>query len=178
MAGMSPAQLRALARDAMLESGARGFMRFTEVEGALLATDAAARCADGGQALCRALAAAGFVCGRRGALLLLAPGDALLGRLCERAGGASVDWESPLHTAQAFALRLMRCGDMPLTDAGRGFVLDTARLLWQPEARVLAGLGALRAHAARLLRENDKSGFAPAGRLLANWADAQAASKR
>jgi len=38
---------------------------------------------------------------------------------------------------------------------------------------VLAQMADIRAEAAVLLREGDRSGFAPAGRLLANWTDEQ-----
>ena len=52
-------------------------------------------------------------------------------------------------------------------------IIETARLLWRPRTQVLAGLPALRARRAALLRERNPSGFAPAGALLANWCDEQ-----
>ena len=169
---MSAAALRDLAREAMLACGARGFMRFAREGGALLVTDAASRCADGGAALCRALEEAGFICLRQEGLTLLTPGDALLAQLCSREDGAiKIDWTCRLHPAEAFASRLMREADTPMTDAGRAFVLDMARLCWQLEDKVLEGLTPLRAQAARLMREKDRTGFACAGRLLGNWCD-------
>ena len=44
-----------------------------------------------------------------------------------------------------------------------------ARLLWQPQDKVLSGLTELRALAATRLREHDRNGFYQTGRLLANW---------
>lgn len=174
MAILSVTALRDLAREAMLHSGARGFMRFAREGDALLVTDAASRCADGGAALCDALWQAGFACCMQGGLLHIIPGDALLARLCARnAGDTRVAWDSPLHPAQAFANRLLREADAPLTQQGRRFILETARLCWQAQDQALAGLMPLRAQAARLLREKDRSGFAPAGRLLANWCEEQ-----
>ena len=174
MESLSVTGLRDLAREAVFSSGARGFVRFAREGGALLVTDAAARCADGGAAMTAALLAAGFSCEREGMLTLLTPGDALLARLCRRmAGEPETDWASPLHPAQSLAVRLMRESELLLTDAGRGFILAAARLCWQPQDKALDGLVQLRAHAALLMRKKDRSGFAPAGRLLANWTDEQ-----
>lgn len=174
MENLSVTALRDLAREAMLASGARGFMRFAAQGPALIATDAAARCEDGGAALCRALEAAGFVCRMQGALVHITPGDALLMRLCEGDGCiCPIDWSSPLHPAQALAARLMREAELPLTQTGRALVLETARLCWQPQQKVLEGLLPLRAQIARMMREKERSGFALAGRLLANWTNEQ-----
>lgn len=163
--------LRNLAREAMEGSGARGFMRFAQEGEALLVCDAAARCADGGQALCRALEAAGFTCRAQGALLMIAPADALLERLCAHEGAVIVDWDGELRPAQTLAARLLRAPREALTPQGRAYALQTARLLWRPQAQVLAGIDGLRAQAAALLRAGDRSGFALAGGLLANWCE-------
>lgn len=169
MESLSVTGLRDLARGAMLESGARGFMRFAPEGGALLVTDAAGRCADGGAAMCAALEAAGFICESRGALTLLTPGDALLARLCAGEQLAQADWDSPLHPAMALALRLMREDAQPLSPAGRALVMDAARLCWQPREKALAGLAALRAQIALRLRAEDRNGLYQTGRLLGSW---------
>lgn len=167
---MSVIALRDLARATMLACGARGFMRFAAEGDALLVTDAAARCADGGSALCCALEDAGFACTQQGKLTLITPGDALLARLCAWEEPApQVNWADALHPAQALAARFLREEKGPLTPAGRRFVMETARLCWQPKEKVLAGLNALRAQAAQLLREKDRSSLAWAGGLLACW---------
>ena len=171
---MNVTDLRNLARGALASCGARGFVRFAPEGGALLVTDAALRCEDGGEALVRALAAAGFACRREGALLALTPDDALLAPLCAREGRTvPIDWDGPLHPVQTLAARLLRADALPLTDGGRALVIEAARLLWRPPEQVLAGLPGLRARAAALLRCHDTSGFAPAGAMLANWCDEQ-----
>lgn len=169
MAHLTVIGLRDLARETMFACGARGFMRFAREGDALLVTDAAARCLDGGEAMREALTLAGFRCWMEGALTLIAPGDALLARLCESAGELAINWDSPLHPVQAFAARLMREQHTPLDNSGRQLVLLTARLLWQPQDKVLSGLAELRALAATRLREHDRNGFYQVGRLLANW---------
>ena len=171
MAGMSVPALRERARAAMLSCGARGFMRFAQEGEGLLVTDAASRCGDGGAALAAALEQAGFVCRGDGRLTRITPGDALLERLCAAGGEPAIDWESPLHPAQALAARLMREAHAPLSDAGRALVLSTARLMWQPESRVLAGLADIRALTAVRLREGNRNGFYQTGALLANWCE-------
>ena len=172
---MNVTELRDLARRTLADCGARGFVRFVPEGRALLATDAAQRCADGGAALVAALERAGFSCTAQGGLVLLTPGDALLMRLCAREGGeASVDWSSPLHPVQALAARLLRAPAAPLSDGGRALVIEAARLLWHPAPQVLSGMASLRARAAALLWQGDTSGFAPAGALLANWYGEQA----
>ena len=169
MAHLTVTGLRDLARETMIACGARGFMRFAREGDALLVTDAAARCQDGGEAMREALTLAGFRCRAEGALTLIASGDALLARLCESTGELAMDWESPLHPVQAFAARLMREEETALTDSGCSLVLMAARLLWQPQDKVLSGLTELRALAATRLREHDRNGFYQTGRLLANW---------
>lgn len=153
----------------MIQSGARGFMRFSEEGGGLLVCDAAARSADHGEALCAALQKAGFLCRLDGALLYLEPDDALLERLCALRVAPQIDWASELHPVQAFAARLLKEERTEMTPTGRAFVLDTARLLWKPKRQVLRGMDVLRAQAAVLLREGDRTGFARAGALLYNW---------
>lgn len=170
---MSVTDLRDLAREAMMSSGARGFMRFALEGDALLVTDAAARCADGGMAMRDALMAAGFTCQSDGRLTQIIPTDEMLERLCAGEGDIRIDWDSPLHPAQALAARLMREGYAPLDESGRRLVLDVARLLWQPRDKVLAGLADIRAEAAVRLREQDRNGFYQAGRLLCNWCQEQ-----
>ena len=168
---MSVPALREQARAAMLSCGARGFMRFAQEGEGLLVTDAASRCGDGGAALVAALEQAGFVCRGDGRLMRITPGDALLERLCAAGGEPAIDWDSPLHPAQALAARLMREAHAPLNSAGRALVLSTARLLWQPEDRVLAGLADIRALTAVRLRGQNRNGFYQTGALLANWCE-------
>lgn len=173
MAGMSVTGLRDLAREAMLSSGARGFMRFALEGDALLVTDAAARCEDGGAGLRDALVAVGFTCQSDGRLTLITPTDALLEQLCAGNGDMRIGWDRPLHPAQALAARLLREGYTPLDESGRRLVLETARLLWQPQDRVITGLADIRAEVAVRLRERNRNGFYQAGRLLCNWCQEQ-----
>ena len=172
MESLNVTYIRNLARGAMEGSGARGFMRFAQEGEALLICDAAARCADGGQALCQALEAAGFTCRAQGALLMIAPVDALLERMAADVNCNPVDdWGGELRPAQTLASRLLRAPREALTPQGRAYAMQTARLLWRPQAQVLAGIDGLRAQAAALLRAGDRSGFALAGGLLANWCE-------
>ena len=164
--------LRALAREAVLGAGGRGFVRFLPPGGALLATDALTRAADAAQEkrLTDALAAAGLICAPQGALLTMTPTDALLLRAAgAREPAVRIDWDSPLAPAQALAVRWLRRPGLPLTDAGRALAAETLRLLWQPRPRVLAGLGGLRALAAQNLRAGDMSGAHEAGCYLGAW---------
>ena len=164
--------LRARAREALLLAGGRGFVRFLPPGGALLATDALSRCAEQADAarLTDALSAAGFACAPQGALLGITPSDALLIRAAQVAPRAlSIDWDGLLCPAQALAARWLRHESLPMTQRGRTLVLETLRLLWQPQARVLAGLGSLRALAAENLRAGDASGQLEAGCFLAAW---------
>lgn len=166
MAAVRAEDLRTLARETMLACGARGFMRFDERGDALLVTDAAARCADGGEALVRALTEAGFSCRRDGALIALTPGGALLERLCEGDGGPGVIWDDASYPALSLAQRLLREARCPLTPDGEALVLLAARLCRRAEEG--DALMPLRAELARRLRRGDRNGFYQTGRLLAN----------
>ena len=165
--------LRDQARRAMLESGGRGFMRFAPSGAALLATDAIRRCAgeQEKQALIQALSACGFACREEDGLLLLAPGDAWIRALQAQATDIAVDWESPLHPAQALAARWAAQPSLELTEAGRQLVIDTLRLTGLPGGRVTEGLDALRARAAVMLRGGDRSGMRAAGIGLWDWCE-------
>ena len=169
---MTAQELRALARDALKETGAGGFVRFApEGDEALLLTDATARLeGERREALLRALKARGFVCALRGELLCLTPNDALLSRLGE---GEAVlprcEEESPLAPACALADRWLRAPREALTPAGRRLALEAARLLWQPRRQVLFGLRGLRARAAALQRAGDRSALRLCGAMLARW---------
>lgn len=154
--------LRARAREAVLEAGGRGFVRFTE--DALLATDAIRRC--DADALTAALAARGFACREQGGLLLMTPQDALLRETCAGQAPMQIDWRSPLCAAQALARRLQACPALQLTAAGRGLLLSALRLTGMPGTDVCA---ALRAMAAVMLRAGDRSGMRESGAVLAQW---------
>lgn len=166
MACVTAVRLRDRAREAMLSAGGRGFVRFLPAGGALLATDAIRRCADDAARarMTEALTAAGFVCEARGGLLEMTPADAALCALC--GGAATVDWKAPLHPAQALAARFLRHERRMLTPAGRQLVLEALRLTWRAEDELLAGLSALRARAAVMLRQGDISGLYEAGAVL------------
>ena len=169
MAGVSAAALRDRARDAMLDCGGRGFMRFAPPGGALLLMDAPRRCTDDAQArrLTDALERAGFACSTEGGMLLLTPRDELL--RCKADVLPLQDWNLPLYEPRMLAVRWMKSGPQALTASGRQLVLETLRLLWQPKDKVLFGLDALRAQAAALLREGDTSGLYEAGCILYDW---------
>lgn len=172
--------LRALAREAVLGAGGRGFVRYMPPGDALLATDALTRASDAAQAsrLTDALTAAGFVCAPRGMLLGLMPSDALLLRAAgEAAPPVSIDWDGLLAPAQALAARWLKKPRLPLTDAGRVLAMETLRLLWQPRERVLEGLCGLRALAAENLRRGDASGAHEAGCYLSAWLSQAAQDK-
>ena len=192
---MTARALRALARDALTQAGARGFVRFApEGSTALLITDAPRFCADGARldGLRDALSSRGFSCCEDGGLLLVTPEDALLSRLGQDAPmPRDWDWESPLTPVYALADRWLRVGGVaknarelrgeapdiaavpPLTEAGRQLALETARLLWKPRAQVLARLGMLRARAAIMQRKRDVSGLRLCGGMLMEWIDEQ-----
>lgn len=172
MARVTALRLRARAREAMLSAGGRGFVRFLPAGGALLATDAIRRCADEAAcaALTDALTQAGFVCEERGGLLALTPADSVLSAL-SGGEGTAVDWESPLHPAQALANRFQAEDGQPLTDAGRQLIVETLRLTWQTPEMLLAGLPALRAQAAVMLRGGDRSGLHEAGAVLCEYCE-------
>lgn len=165
-------RLRDAARTAMLGGGGRGFVRFCAEGDALLLCDALRRCADDAAArrLIAAMETAGFACAVRDGLLYLMPGDALLLALCaEQPETMDIDWMKDDYAAQALSARLLRETPMPLDEGGRKLLIETMRLLWQPDARVTAGLPALRARVAIRLREGKRSGLHETGRLLAGW---------
>ena len=170
MARLTALALRDRARAAVLAAGGRGFVRFLPAGGALLATDAIRRCADAAaqQRLAGALEEAGFACRACCGLLELTPRDGVLDALCGDAAGA-IDWGDPLHPAQALARRWLAEQRTAWTDAGRQLTMDALRLVWRPRAQVLAGLAALRAQAAVMLRSGDRSGFRAAGAVLNDW---------
>lgn len=179
MAYLTAHRLRDRAREAMLGAGGRGFMRFAPQGDALLATDAARRCL-GGAALARleeAFLRAGFSAVEQDGLLLLTPQDALLEQGAEEADRAETDWANPEHPAQALAARWLACGKEALTPDGRRLIVDTLRLTGTPGLDVLDGLGALRAHAAVMLRKGDRSGMHIAGAILTNWCEREGLAK-
>lgn len=172
MARVTAVRLRERARLAMLGAGGRGFVRFLPAGGALLATDAIRRCGDDAARarLTDAMVAAGFVCAARGGLLELTPVDDVLSAL----GGEetiAVDWESPLHPAQALARRFLANEQRPLTRAGRQLILETLRLTWLEPGKALSGLSALRAQAAVMQRRGDRSGLHEAGAVLKEYCE-------
>ena len=167
MAAVNPAAaLRTRARDAILAAGGRGFVRFAP-EGPLLLSDAAKRCdAQTAVGLLDALCRNGFKARLSDGMVYAEPTDALIEQMVAGAQMPEIDWENPLHPVQALAARWMSAPEMPCTDRGRSLVRETLRLVWQPQDRVLAGLGALRAQAAAMLRERDTGGMRLAGAIL------------
>ena len=168
MADLIAVSLRDLARRTLLEAGGRGFMRFSEAGGALLVTDATRRCSDSAQLL-RALEGCGFACEEQDGLVYLSPQDALLRAYICLQDEPEIAWEAMIHPAQALAVRWLSAPEAALTQAGRQLVLDTLRLTGAPGRDVLAGLDALRAQAAVMLRSGDRSGMRQAGMVLAQW---------
>lgn len=170
MAHLTAIALRDRARTALLSAGGRGFVRFLD-QGALLVSDALRRCEDDAakRQLTDALAHAGFVSCEQDGLLLITPADALIAQIaCDACG---IDWESPLHSAQALAMRWLSQERRTLSDGGRQLIVDCLRLTWQD--RVPDGLRQLRAQAAVMMRSGDMSGFYEAGAVLANWCNEQ-----
>jgi len=169
MAGVTA--LRDAARMALLEAGGRGFVRFLAEGDTLLVSDAPRRCGDQGcKELALALEKAGFSCRIEDGLAYLTPGRARLCALCDAQPEAViVDWEHPLYQVQALCARLLREAREELDDDGCLLVMETARLLWQPEKNVLSGITALRARIAVRLRKGKRSGLYEAGRLLCGW---------
>ena len=169
--------LRAMAREALLHAGGRGFMRFAPSGGALLITDAPRHCGEEAdrRRLCGALRTAGFLCREEGGLWMLSPDDALLGRLgaAWQEGPPLVDWDGLLEPAQELAARFLKEEPLPMSRSGRQLALEMLRLLWQDERRVLTGLDGIRARAAEMLREGDRSGMREAGACLAGWCKAR-----
>ena len=172
MAGLMAVRLRDLARQTLLEAGGRGFVRFAEAGCALLVTDAVRRCSDV-NALEQALKCAGFSCFEQDGLLHLAPQDVLLRTFICPQEPPIVRWEESVHPAQTLASRWLSAPEETLTTEGRQLIVDTMRLTGAPGKDVLAGLEALRAHAAVMLRRGDRSGMHEAGAILAQWCQYQ-----
>lgn len=170
MASLIAVRLRDLARRALMEAGGRGFMRFAEGEDALFVTDAVRRCSDV-PALVRAMEVGGFACLLREGLLFLTPADALLRAFIGPQEPPEIDWEEPNHLAQALAARWLCAPEAAFTDAGRRLVLEALRLTGTPGRDVTGGLEPLRAHAAVMLRAQDRSGMREAGAILREWCD-------
>ena len=170
MARVTAIVLRDRARSVLLAAGGRGFVRFPE-QGALLVSDAIRRCegeADR-QKLINALFLAGFESWLQDGLLMITPSDALLETItCD---ACPIDWDGPLHGAQALAARWLAKQRRTLTSAGRQLIVDCLRLTWRD--RVVDGLRALCAQAAVMQRSGDTSGFYEAGAVLANWCNEQ-----
>ncbi len=174
------ALLRARAREVLLSSGARGFVRFLPQGGALLATDAIRR--SEASVLQEALCAAGFDTHVCGGLLEMSPKDALIRTLAQeyaaRAECVQIEWEHSAHKAQALGARWLRAPQMEYTPAGRQLILETLRLLWRGMGRESSGLDALRARAAVMQRAGDRSGMHEAGIFLLNTEGANGATAR
>ena len=90
--------------------------------------------------------AAGFDAQERDGLLLLTPTEERLRRL-NLPQSIDVDWASAAAPLAAFAVRLMRREDRPLTENGLRLAVETLRLLWQDDEHVRRGLPMLRARA-------------------------------
>ncbi len=158
--------IRVSAREAVFAAGGRGFVRFLPAgEDALLVSDAPRRC-EKPSALSEACEAAGFAAQERDGLLLLTPTEERLRRL-NLPQMIDVDWAGEDAPLAAFAARLMRREDRPLTENGLRLAVETLRLLWQDDAHVRRELPTLRARVAACLRIHDDSGFFLAGALLA-----------
>lgn len=171
MARVTAVLLRNRARETMMACGGRGFVRFPD-RGALLVCDALRRCESEGEkkSLLDAMEQAGFVCHEQDGLLYLTPADEMfVGIGCTQA--VSVDWESPLCSAQALASRWLSKERRALTQAGRQLIVDALRLTWQD--KVTEGLVSLRAQAAVMQRCGDSSGLHEAGAVLAEWLNMQ-----
>ena len=170
MARLTAIALRDMARTALLSAGGRGFVRFLD-QGALLVSDVLRRCEDDAakKRLTDALTQAGFESCEQDGLLLITPADVLLAQIA--ADACDVDWESPLHGAQALAKRWLARERKALTPAGRQLMLDCLRMTWQD--RVVDYLRQLSAQAAVMQRSGDTSGFYEVGAVLANWCNEQ-----
>ena len=113
----------------------------------------------------------GFACAAQDGLLYLTPQDTLLEAFIGRQEPPVIDWEESVHPAQALACRWLSAPETAFTAAGRRLVMDTLRLTGAPGRPVMAGLDALRAHAAVMLRSGDRSGMHAAGAILAKWCE-------
>lgn len=156
--------LRAHARNVIFAAGGRGFVRFLPPGGELLVTDAVRR--GDADTMGAALMRAGFSCVERGGLLEFSPSNAWIVDNLPEPGKRQIEWESSLYPAQALTDRFLRMACAPLTQAGRQLVLETLRLLWQPEDKLIAGLDGLKSRAAVMLRSHDTSGMFEAGAFL------------
>ena len=174
MAALSAACLRDEARGILLGCGLRGFVRIAAPGEALLVTDALRRAGEGNRvsALC-ALQKAGFEGRNEWGLLWLSPDAARLREIARRAEEPARALRMPggdgaLAEAVSFALRLMRSAASEGEWSRRGSSLllealrlpDPGRTGW-PEAE------RLRAPAAVMLREQDRSCLHEAGCVLA-----------
>ncbi len=162
---MNARNMRQMARDALIASGGRGFVRFLPAGGALFVSDAPRH----GAVKTDALEEAGFLCREEDGLLYITPDDALLSLCGEGAQRTPVQWETASVQMQALADRFLREKPLPLTDEGRQIILETLRLLWQDERHAASGMYSLRARAAVLLRKGDRSGLFESGALLQDW---------
>ena len=171
MAAVIAVRLRGMARELVTACGGRGFVRFCPAGDALLATDAYGRCADEEvkTAMRDVLSGAGFCCQEQGNLLMITPGDVLLESLLKTDPLCPVDWDSPLHPVQSLADRWAKAPVAPLTEMGRRLVMHTLRAAWQGDKQLLSELSALRAHAAVMLREGDRSGMRMAAAVLQDF---------
>lgn len=167
---MTAHEMRLLARETVFSCGGRGFVRFADSGDALLVCDAVRRCSEAEAAkIALALEKRGFTVFVRDGLLLISPGDAMIAGIDVQPHG--ICWESPDYAAQALAERFLKTPKMPLTPAGRALTIESLRLTGRPGEDVLAGLGALRARAAVMLRSGDRSGMHEAGAILRTWCD-------
>ena len=161
--------MRVLARETVFSCGGRGFVRFADSGEALLVCDAVRRCSeDEAEALVSALEAKGFAVSLENGLMMISPGDEMLGKIVVP-DAVDIRWDGPCFRAQALAARLLRAPQLPLTDDGRALAIEALRLTGRPGKDVLSGLGVLRAQAAVMLRKGDRSGMRIAGGILAAW---------
>lgn len=169
---MTAREMRALARETVLGSGGRGFMRFADSAGALLVCDASRRCESEAalEGMTAALEETGFAVLLEGGLMLISPGDEMLLSL-EAEGIPDIRWDKPGYAAEALAARLIKAPQTPLTPAGRALAIEALRLTGRPGEDVFAGLDALRAQAAVMLRSGDRSGMRIAGAVIKTWCD-------
>lgn len=168
---MTAQEMRQLARETVFSCGGRGFVRFAGSGGALLVCDAARRCSEGeAQRMAAALEARGFAVSTQDGLMLISPGDAMIAEIGAQEP-PQVLWNEPDYAVQALAARLLKAPKLPLTPAGRALAIESLRLTGRPGEDVLAGLGALRAQAAVMLRSGDRSGMHEAGAILKTWCD-------
>ena len=166
---MTAHEMRLLARETVFSCGGRGFVRFADSGEELLVCDAVRRCSeDEAKKIALALEKRGFTVFVRDNLLLISPGDAMIGKIVVP-DAVDIRWDGSCFRAQALAARLLRAPQLPLTDDGRALAIEALRLTGRPGKDVLSGLGVLRAQAAVMLRKGDRSGMRIAGGILAAW---------